>query len=181
LCAWFYLRSRLMSVIICLALRSSGQLGALWRSLCSDLYVFNFFTSNCSVDSDLLADVYFYNFPEDRRALKVLGEYLHSLGISFRDDKPQLAYFVFLVETVQTALTGADAHYWFIQGFGNVEKLKDSHYAPIDIPIIDSIISLVVQEYFCYRIWTLNRRWSWFCAATAIVRIFLILSPSRPS
>lgn len=65
---------------------------------------------------------------------------------------------------------GADLHYWFIQGFGDVEGLKDSHYAPIDIAIMHSIISLVVQEYFCYRIWTLNRRLSWFCVVIAIVR-----------
>ncbi|KAI0280493.1 hypothetical protein BGY98DRAFT_1060727 [Russula aff. rugulosa BPL654] len=97
--------------------------------------------------------VYFYNFPDDRRPLKFL------------------AYFVFLVETVQTALTGADVHYWFIQGFGNVEQLKDSHYAPIDIPIVDSIISLVVQEYFCYRIWTLNKRLLWPCITIAIVAV----------
>ena len=72
--------------------------------------------------------------------------------------KLRSAYFVFLLETVQTALTGADVHYWFIQGFGNVEQLKKSHYAPIDIPIVDSIISFVVQQYFCYRIWTLNKQ-----------------------
>jgi hypothetical protein len=132
-----------MSATISLALRSSIQLGALWRTLCSDLYVFHLFTSNYSVDRNPLADVYFYNFPDDRRALKFLGEY---------------------------------AHYWFIKGFGNVEQLKDSHYAPIDIPIIDSIISLVVQEYFCYRIWTLNKRLLWPCVAIAIVRGSPLLS-----
>jgi len=95
--------------------------------------------------------------------------------------KPYLAYFVFLLETAQTALTGADVHYWFIQGFGNEEQLKDSHFAPIDVAIMHSIISLIVQGYFCYRIWTLNRRLSWFCVIIAIVRSFLILSPSRPS
>jgi hypothetical protein len=67
-----------MSATISLALRSPFQLGALWRSLCSALYVFNLFTSNYSVDRDPLADVYFYNFPDDRRALKFLGEYFHS-------------------------------------------------------------------------------------------------------
>jgi hypothetical protein len=87
-----------------------------------------------------------------------------------------LANFVFLLETVQTALTGADVHYWFINGFGNVEQLKNSHYAPIDIAIMHSIISLIVQEYFCYRIWTLNRRLLWFCVIIAIVRSFSILS-----
>jgi hypothetical protein len=69
-----------MSATICLALWSSGQLGALWCSLCSDLYVFNLFTSDHSVDREPLADVYLYNFPDDRRALKILGKYLHSLA-----------------------------------------------------------------------------------------------------
>ena len=78
------------------------------------------------------------------------------------------AYSVFALETVQTALTGADVHYWFLSGFGDAERLKSSHYAPVDIAITDAIISLVVQEYFCYRIWTLNRR-SWFCFIIAVV------------
>ena len=69
-----------MSATISLALRSSIQLGSLWRSLRSDLYVFDLITSNYSVDRDPPADVYFYNFPEDRRALKVLGEYFHLLA-----------------------------------------------------------------------------------------------------
>lgn len=67
-----------MSSTISLALRSPGQLGALWRPLCSDLCVFNLYTSNYSVDRDPLADVYLYNFPDDKRALKFLGEYLHT-------------------------------------------------------------------------------------------------------
>jgi len=95
--------------------------------------------------------VYFYNFSDDRRALKLL------------------ACFVFILETVQTALTGADVHYWFIQNFGDAKRLASSHYAPIDIAIIDSIISLVVQEYFCYRIWTLNKRLLWPCIFIAMI------------
>ncbi|KAH8995465.1 hypothetical protein EDB92DRAFT_208111 [Lactarius akahatsu] len=84
--------------------------------------------------------VYSYNFPMDGRSVKVL------------------AYFVFVLETVQTALTGADMYYWFIADFGNVERLAHSHFAPIDIAIINAIISLVVQGYFCYRIWVLSKR-----------------------
>lgn len=60
-----------------------------------------------------------------------------------------------------------------------MECLKDSHYAPIDIAIMHSIISLVVQEYFCYRIWTLNRRLSWFCIVIAIVRSLFFPFPSK--
>ena len=38
----------------------------------------------------------------------------------------QTAYFVFLLETVQAALTGADVYYWFMAGFGDLEDLKKS-------------------------------------------------------
>ncbi|KAH9989961.1 hypothetical protein BJV77DRAFT_1069224 [Russula vinacea] len=102
---------------------------ALYGSLCVQIYV------------------YTYNFPDDRRALKILGEY----------------------STFASTLTGADVHYWFIQNYGNAERLASSHYAPIDIAIMDSISSLVVQEYFCYRIWTLNKRLLWPCIIIAIV------------
>ncbi|KAI0253496.1 hypothetical protein BJV78DRAFT_181167 [Lactifluus subvellereus] len=97
--------------------------------------------------------VYSYNFPDDKRTAKFL------------------AYFAFLLETVQTALTAADVYYWFIEGFGDMEHLKDSHFAPIDIPLIHAIISLVVQQYFCYRIWTLNRRSPWFCIVIAVLSV----------
>lgn len=95
------------------------------------------------------------------------------------DKEPYLACFVFILETVQTALTGADVHYWFIQNFGDAKRLESSHYAPIDIAIIDSIISLVVQEYFCYRIWTLNKRLLWPCIFIAMVRGFPLFFNER--
>jgi hypothetical protein len=70
----FLLHSWLMSATLCLALRSSRQLGTLRRSLCSDLYV-SHLNSSFSIYRGPLADVYVYNFPDDRRALKLLGEY----------------------------------------------------------------------------------------------------------
>ncbi|KAF8470502.1 hypothetical protein DFH94DRAFT_213402 [Russula ochroleuca] len=97
--------------------------------------------------------VYSYNFPKDKGVVKCL------------------AYFVFLLETAQTALNGADVFFWFIQGFGDVDRLKDSHFAPIDIPIIHAIISFTVQAYFCYRIWILNKRSLWLCTIIAIASI----------
>jgi len=75
------------------------------------------------------------------------------------------------VETVQTALTGADVYFWFMAGFGNVERLKDSNFSPIDSPTIDAFISLVVQGFFCYRIWTLNKRALWICLLIGVVRM----------
>jgi hypothetical protein len=89
-----------------------------------------------------------------------------------------IAYLAFLLETVQTSLTGADVYYWFIAGFGNMERLNDSHFAAIDIPIIHATISFVVQGYFCYRIWTLNRRSSKLCVLIALVGVKSPLHPN---
>ncbi|KAH9980890.1 hypothetical protein BGW80DRAFT_1453845 [Lactifluus volemus] len=96
--------------------------------------------------------VYSYNFPDDKRTVKAL------------------AYFVFLLETVQTIMTGADTYYWFIEGYGVLERLQESHLTPIDIPLIEAVISLIVQEYFCYRIWTLTRN-PWLCIAIGTIAI----------
>ncbi|KAI9433047.1 hypothetical protein H4582DRAFT_1027259 [Lactarius indigo] len=97
--------------------------------------------------------VYSYNFQIDRRSVKFL------------------VYFVFLLETIQTALTGADIYYWFVSGFGNVERLGNSHFTPVDVAIIGTVISLIVQGYFCYRIWVLNSRSSWVCWIIAVAAV----------
>ncbi|KAH8995474.1 hypothetical protein EDB92DRAFT_208393 [Lactarius akahatsu] len=97
--------------------------------------------------------VYSYNFPDDRRALKFL------------------AYFIFLFETVQTALTGADVYYWFMVGFGDLNRLRNSNFSAIDSPTIDAFISLIIQGFFCYRIWTLNKRMWWLCLIIAILSV----------
>ncbi|KAH8988327.1 hypothetical protein EDB92DRAFT_1948013 [Lactarius akahatsu] len=116
------------------------------------------------VELDILIgreDVYSYNFPGDRTLLKLL------------------VYSIFLVETLQTALTGADLYYWFVSGFGNMDHLSSPHLSAIDVPIIASIVSLTVQLFFMYRIWILSGRSSRFiclficlCSAIAAVAAF---------
>ncbi|KAH9053822.1 hypothetical protein EDB87DRAFT_1796504 [Lactarius vividus] len=88
--------------------------------------------------------VYSYNFQGDRTLLKLL------------------VYSLFLVETTQTALTGADLYYWFASGFGNMYHLTSPHLFEFDVPIVGSIVSLTVQLFFVYRIWILSGRSSWF-------------------
>ncbi|KAH9071164.1 hypothetical protein EDB83DRAFT_2673882 [Lactarius deliciosus] len=98
------------------------------------------------------ADVYSYNFLNDRLLTK------------------SLVYFVFALETTQTALTGADGFFWFVGGFGDFERLKNSHFAPIDVPIMTTFIAFMVQIYFCYRIWTLTRN-VWLCSIITVTSI----------
>ena len=136
------------------ALRSSSQFDIIWRPLRPDLYGLYLMLSVLTLTT--FVDVYIFNFPNDRPVIKSLGKHRILPPCYLNDEAVFLAYSVFVLETVQTALTGADLYFWFVEGFGNVERLHDSHYAPIDLPIIHATISFVVQGFLCYRIWTLT-------------------------
>ena len=86
-----------------------------------------------------------------------------------------VVYIVFVLETVQTALSGADLYYWFAAGFGNIEKLTTPYASPFDVPIMGSLVSLSVQFFFVYRIWVLSEKRSWWLCAI----ICLVTSPSK--
>ncbi|KAH9981989.1 hypothetical protein BJV77DRAFT_334986 [Russula vinacea] len=96
--------------------------------------------------------VYSYNFPEDKKLLKLL------------------VYGIFLLETLQTALSGGDLHYWFASGFGNMDHLMDPYASAFDVPIIGSIVSGAVQYFFVYRVWVLSDKKSWWLCV--IISIF---------
>ncbi|KAH9980836.1 hypothetical protein BGW80DRAFT_295683 [Lactifluus volemus] len=99
------------------------------------------------------AYVYSYNFPDDKRWLKFL------------------CCFVFLLETAQTALTGVDVYRWFITGFGNLDSLRNPNVSAIDSPTMSGIVSLIVQLFYCYRIWTLRKQLWWLSGIIAILSV----------
>ena len=91
---------------------------------------------------------------------------------TLRPNNSSAVYSVFLVETLQTALTGADLYYWFVSGFGNLEHLTSPYLSAWDVPIIGFTISATVQLFFVYRIWVLSgrSRSSWFlCLSICLV------------
>jgi hypothetical protein len=49
-------------------------------------------------------------------------------------------YIVFFLETVQTALSGADLYYWFAIGFGNPYHLFSPFLSFLDVPIMGSFL-----------------------------------------
>ena len=77
-----------------------------------------------------------------------------------------LVYGIFLLETLQTALSGRDLYYWFASGFGNMDHLLDPYAASCDVPIIGSIVSGAVQYFFVYRVWVPSDRKSWWLCVT---------------
>ena len=88
-----------------------------------------------------------------------------------------VVYSVFLLETIQTALSGADLYYWFATGFGNIDHLHSSFASFIDLPIMGSMVSLIVQFFFVYRIRVLSEKRSrWLCF---IIRLVTSLLKSR--
>jgi hypothetical protein len=84
-------------------------------------------------------------------------------------------YGVFLLETLQTALSGADLYYWFASGFGDMNHLTSPYASAFDAPIMGAAVSLCVQFFFVYRIWVLGKRETWWlCILICLVTLPLV-------
>ncbi|KAJ7722348.1 hypothetical protein B0H16DRAFT_1600810 [Mycena metata] len=101
----------------------------------------------------LFIQVFVYNacFPKDRAAIK------------------WLVYFVFFTMAVCTCLNAADVHYWFGSGFGDLVKFGQARFSPFYTPIMGSIIALVVQLFFCYRISVFRASAVWWSVLIASI------------
>ena len=115
-------------------------------------------------------DVYSYNFPEDSRRLKLLGmqDSLSPPSLSTHDIS-YIVCAVFVLETVQTVLTGADIFYWFASGYGDLNRLATPFVSAIDVPIMESIVSAMVQFFFAYRVWILSHKKWWLFTLICLV------------
>ena len=112
--------------------------------------------------------MYSYNFTEDRKFLKILGMQFFANSQLFFD--PSVVYAIFLFESLQTALSGADVYYWFVSGFGKVDHLRDPYMSAIDNPIMGTIVTGTVQLFFAYRVWVLSdRRAMWYFVIIVVV------------
>ena len=114
--------------------------------------------------------MYSYNFPEDKKFIKLLGMQTILPPPLLSPDDYYIVYTTFLLETLQTALSGADLYYWFVSGFGDLGHLINPYASAFDGPMIESLVSLSVQSYFAYRIWVLSLRESrWLCLIICLV------------
>jgi len=78
-------------------------------------------------------------------------------------------------------MTVADTYFWFAAGFGNMLSLDKVHLSPFDIPMFGSLIALVVQGYYCFRIYTLNRKALPIAVLIAMVKLFPFVNRYRLS
>ncbi|KAJ7186579.1 hypothetical protein C8R46DRAFT_810987, partial [Mycena filopes] len=84
----------------------------------------------------LVIQVYVYRlcFPKDSLVLK------------------SLVYFLLLALTASACLTAADVEFWYGSGFGDITRLSDPHHSRFTTPILGSVIALLTQLFFAYRI-----------------------------
>jgi len=89
----------------------------------------------------LLTQTYVYaqSFPNDTKKLKCL------------------VYSTFALSTIQTALASADGFHWYAAGYGDMRVLIDPFISPLDVPILDGLLAFIVQSFFCWRIWVLQK------------------------
>ena len=102
--------------------------------------------------------MYSYNFSQDNKYIKLLGTTFFTSSPYASPDIPFVVYSIFFLETVQTALSGADLYYWFAAGFDNVYQLTTPFASFFDLTIMGSVVSLCVQFFFVYRIFVLSKK-----------------------
>jgi len=123
----------------------------------------------------MFQDVYIYNSPEDRRPIRLLGKRIPILSHEFCPVIHFIVYSIFLLETLQMALSGADLYYWFASGFGDMNHLASPYASPFDMLIMGSLVSLCVQFFFVYQIWVLGKRATWWLCIPICLVMFLHL------
>ncbi|KAJ7910613.1 hypothetical protein B0H13DRAFT_599752 [Mycena leptocephala] len=90
----------------------------------------------------------------------VLSVQIYVYRICFPKDKASIKYMVYLIfffMALSTCLNAADAYFWYASGFGNLIQFSQAHISPFYTPIMGSVIALMIQLFFCYRIWVIKK------------------------
>ncbi|KAF8192883.1 hypothetical protein K438DRAFT_1969997 [Mycena galopus ATCC 62051] len=85
---------------------------------------------------------------------------LHFYHENFQHDRAPvklLVYVVALLDVLQTVMMTADAFHWFVYGFDSLIASDQSFLNSWDVPVLDSIIALIVQAFYCWRIYILRK------------------------
>ncbi|KAJ7078541.1 hypothetical protein B0H15DRAFT_954439 [Mycena belliarum] len=99
---------------------------------------------------------------------ELLGTYLFGIltvqfymyNLSFPHDPKYikwLVYVVFLLDLASTIMCFADSYHWFAAGYGNIASLNDIWLSAFDTRMIGAFLAAIVQCFYCYRLWKLNK------------------------
>ena len=70
----------------------------------------------------------------------------------------------------------SDMYHWFAKGFGSILALGNVQLSTVDTPMIGAFVAAAVQMFYCYRIYTINKKAWWISVFVALVRLFSLLS-----
>ena len=118
--------------------------------------------------------MYCYNFSRDNKYIKLLGtSILHLYFCMLLADICFVVYSIFLLETEQTALDGADLYHSLVASFESFPYYGPYCFIVHDLRIPRTVISLSVQLFFVYRILVLSGKRSWWlCVIICLVSLF---------
>jgi len=108
----------------------------------------------------------------------VLGVQVYIYHYSFPDDKlllKCLVYSVVILETIQVCFNGADVFHWYAAGYGNLQMLNDVNFSPFDTPMLGAIVAFIVQLFFSYRIWTLQKSYLPISVIIALISLVQLI------
>ncbi|KZV82225.1 hypothetical protein EXIGLDRAFT_351658 [Exidia glandulosa HHB12029] len=63
-----------------------------------------------------------------------------------------------VLEILQTCLVSADTFHWFVFNYGNMLRLDDTYLNSWDVPLLDAVVALIAQLFYCWRIWVLRKK-----------------------
>ncbi|EIW76921.1 hypothetical protein CONPUDRAFT_168646 [Coniophora puteana RWD-64-598 SS2] len=92
--------------------------------------------------------------------LGVLTVQIFLYHVHYPDDSLRikcLVYTLYIWEIIQTLLMTSDAFYWFVKNLGNPASLVEYQLSWFNVPIMTGAISMVVQLFFGWRVWTLGK------------------------
>lgn len=121
----------------------------------------------------LLPQLYTYNthYPNDAAWMKALGDHHPSFSIGIALIINPSVYSLAILEVLQTCLVTADAFHWFVFGYGNMARLDDTFLNSWDVPLLDAVVALVAQLFYCWRILILRPKSYIILGSIILVRI----------
>jgi len=98
--------------------------------------------------------IFYLCFPNDRVSVKCL------------------VYILYFLEWVQTTLTTVDEFHWFVYNWGrpDLDTLLSINTSWFNVPLMDGVISAIVQMFFGWQIWSLGRS-PWVPSLIAVIAL----------
>lgn len=84
-------------------------------------------------------------------------------------------YTVFLLELASSIMVISDMYHWFASGFGSILALGNIELSAVDTPMLGAFVAAAVQLFYCYRIYTINKKAWGASVVVASVRVFFYL------